>query len=260
MMPLDIGRIRCVTNFEQRMSGPFCPSGHNREINAVMMKFMRPALLLSALAFVSGGVAYAGSPDGKIQVKLLGTVVIPDGKITSVDINAVGVPAGSQAKADSFVVPTIAIEYFFTKNLSAETICCVTSHNVNGRGPINGAGLISDVKIIPATLTLKYHFPMKGFKPYLGAGPTYFYFFDASPGSTTKALGATYTRVDNHLGAAVQAGVDIPVSKRGLSITLDAKRYFLSTHAHWFAGGTEVLRTQHAIDPWVLSSGLAYRF
>lgn len=224
------------------------------------MKFIRPALMLSALALVSGGVVHAGSPQSKIQVKLLGTVVAPDGKITSVDINAVGAPAASQAKADSFVVPTLAIEYFLTPNLSAETICCVTNHNVNGRGPINGAGLISDVKIIPATLTLKYHFPMRGFNPYLGAGPSYFYFFDARPGSTTKALGATYTRVDNHLGVAVQAGVDIPVSKRRLSFTLDAKRYFLSTHAHWFAGGTEVLRTQHAIDPWVLSSGIAYRF
>jgi outer membrane protein len=27
-------------------------------------------------------------------------------------------------------VPTIALEYFFTKNVSVETICCVTGHHV----------------------------------------------------------------------------------------------------------------------------------
>ena len=223
----------------------------------VKMKLTITALALTLLAT---GAAHADSFDGHLQVKLLGTAVIPDGKITAVDINAVGIPATSQAKADSFVVPTIAIEYFFSKNLSAETICCVTSHNVTGRDAINGAGLISNAKIIPATLTLKYHFPLTGFKPYVGAGATYFYFFDASPGVTTKALGATYTRVDNHLGAVLQAGIDIPISKQGVSLSIDAKRYFLRTHAHWYAGSTEVLRTQHAIDPWVLSTGIAYRF
>jgi len=217
-------------------------------------------VVLAAALLGCGAAAHAGSDGGKIQVKLLGTVVVPDGKITAIDINGVGIPANSQAKADTFTIPTIAIEYFISPNISVETICCVSNHNVNGRGSVNGATLVANAKVIPATVTLKYHLPLKIIKPYIGAGPSYFYFFDAKPGATTQTLGATYTRLDNHLGVAVQAGVDIPIDRHGLGLTFDAKRYFLSTHAHWYAGATEVLQTQHAIDPWVLSAGFAYRF
>ncbi len=216
---------------------------------------------LSVVALLaSGSAALAGSPDGHVQVKLLATAVMPDGKITSLDINGVGVPANSQSKADSIVVPTIAAEYFFSPHVSIETICCVTRHKIDGRGPINGASLVAGAKIIPATIALKYHMPLMGMKPYIGVGPSYFIFFDETPGATTRTLGATRLNIDSHLGAMVQAGVDIPLHQNGLSLSLDAKRYLLKTHAHWYAGNVEALRTRHAIDPWVVSAGMAYRF
>jgi outer membrane protein len=70
-------------------------------------------------------------------------------------------------------VPTIALEYFFTKNISVETICCVTGHHVTiGAGAAAGQGAIDDVKIIPATFTAKYHVQLPyGIKPYAGVGP-----------------------------------------------------------------------------------------
>lgn len=46
------------------------------------------------------------------------------------------------------------------------------------------------------------------------------------------------------------------MARTGLS---DAKRYFIDQTAHWYADGTEVLRTEHKLDPWVVSVGLAYR-
>jgi outer membrane protein len=221
---------------------------------------------LSATAAVAMALtaapALAGSADGDVQVKLLGTAVLPDGKITDVLVDRIGLPAGSQTFADDNYVPTIAIEYFITPQISLETICCVTQHDVNGRGGLAGAGLVSNANIIPATLTAKYHFgEAGGVQPYIGAGPTYFIFIDERSGATTQALGATRQRMNDHFGVALQAGVDIPVNQSGLALSLDAKRYFLRTSAHWFnAAGTEVLATRHRIDPWVLSAGLAYRF
>ncbi len=214
-----------------------------------------------AMAFAAAP-AMAGSPDGPIQVKLLGTAVLPDGKITDVLVDNIGLPAGSQTYADDSYVPTIAIEYYVTPQISIETICCITQHDVNGRGALAGAGLVSDATIVPATLTAKYHFgEAGGIQPYVGAGPSYFIFIDEQSGTTAQALGATRQRMNDHVGFALQAGVDIPVNQNGLSLSLDAKRYFLSTSAHWFnAAGTEVLATRHRIDPWVLSAGLAYRF
>lgn len=205
--------------------------------------------------------AFAGDSEGKIQIKLLGTAVLADGSLTDVTINP-GLPAESGTKANDNYVPSIAIEYFISPQLSVETICCLTQHDVDGTGALAGAELVSDAKILPATLTLKYHFDAGAFKPYIGAGPSYFVFIDEKPGAGSSALlGATRTRVNDKLGFALQAGVDIPINDKGMAITFDAKRYFLRTSAHWFnAGGTEVLATRHRLDPWVISGGLAFRF
>ena len=86
---------------------------------------MRKITLLAALAAATlfSGPALAGDPDGHWQVKLLGTGVLPDGQITKININTIGLPAGSQTKANDNVVPTLAVEYFFTPDISVETIC-----------------------------------------------------------------------------------------------------------------------------------------
>ena len=219
------------------------------------------AAALAAAAMLSSP-ALAGDADGKIQVKLLATAVLPDGKITALDNNAIGLPAGSQTFADDNVVPTVAIEYFATPNVSVETICCLTTHGVRGAGAISGATILDHVMILPATVTLKYHFNAGGgIKPYVGVGPSAFFFIDEKPGATTASLGGTRVKLDTHIGFALQAGVDIPLGSDGFGVSLDAKRYFMNTRLHVFnAGGTEVLTTKHKLDPWVLSGGVTYRF
>lgn len=233
-----------------------------------MKKFaLTTAAAIAAIA-ASGaitGTAHAGSPDGKIQIKLLGTAVLPDGKISEIkhidpalaDMAAFSAP---QTKANNNVVPTIAVEYFLTPNISAETICCTTAHHVTGRGSADGASLVDHVLIIPGTLTLKYHLPLGPIKPYIGAGPTLFIVLDDRPGDTARALGVTNTKLSSQVGVVVQAGVDIPLGKSGYGFSLDAKKYWVNTTAHFYAGNAEVLTTKHKLDPWVLSAGLSYRF
>lgn len=222
------------------------------------------ALGLAAAALAGTATpAVAGSPDGKLQVKLLGTAVLPDGKITSVRSDTtVSLPAATQTKANDNVVPTLAIEYFFTPEISLETICCLTQHDVDGTQDIAGLELVSDAKILPATFTLKYHLNAGGISPYVGAGPTYFIFIDEKPGAFAKSgLGATRLKMDDSLGVALQAGVDVPINNQGLSLSLDAKKYFLNADARWYDSSDNLLlHTKHKIDPWVLSAGLAYRF
>lgn len=217
------------------------------------------SLIALAAALVLPG--HAAAKSGDVQVKILATLVAPDGKLKDVKLDAIGLPADVQTKADDNVVPTIAVEYFVADHISIETIAGVTQHDVVGRGALAGAGLVSDAKIVPATLTLKYHFGKDGgVQPYVGAGPSYFIFIDEKPGAGAAALGATRQKMNDKLGLALQAGVDIPVNAKGLSVTLDAKRYFMRPTARWFAGATEVLRTRHKLDPWVVSAGIGYRF
>ncbi|WP_422059295.1 OmpW/AlkL family protein [Sphingopyxis sp.] len=218
-------------------------------------------LSLAALAVALAIPGQAAAKAGDIQVKLVATYVAPDGKIKDVKLDLIGLPAGTQTKADDNVVPTVAIEYFVADNISLETIAGVTQHDVVGRGGLAGAGLVSNANIVPATLTVKYHFGKDGgIQPYVGAGPSYFIFIDEKPGATAKALGATRQKMSDSLGFALQAGVDIPVNQNGLAVTVDAKRYFMRSTAHWYAGPTEVLRTKHQLDPWVISAGVAFRF
>ncbi|QYJ07818.1 OmpW/AlkL family protein [Qipengyuania flava] len=219
----------------------------------------KTAALIGALAcLASPSVALAEA--GDVQVKLLGTYVAPDGKITDVNVDLVGLPATTQTEANDNVVPTVAIEYFFTDNFSVETICCFTQHDVDAVSGLPGAELVSNARLIPATFTAKYHIPAGGVTPYVGAGVTYFLWISDKPGAATVPLGVTDTDLSDEFGFVLQAGFDIPVGDSGFGVSLDAKKYFVDTTARWYAGNTLAIETEHKLDPWVLSAGVSYRF
>jgi outer membrane protein len=225
---------------------------------------MRTTVLLAAAmaATAISSPALAGSPDGHWQVKLLGTGVLVDGKITNIETDLIGLPVGAQTDINDNVVPTVAIEYFVSPKVSVETICCLTQHHASGAGTLpSGAGIVDHLMILPATVTVKLHFDTGGFKPYVGVGPSVFFFIDEKPGAAAQVLGAARVRMENQLGVALQAGADFPLNESGLGVTLDAKKYFLKTKAHFYnVGGAENLVTEHKLDPWVLSAGVSYRF
>ncbi len=225
------------------------------------MKNLPIKFALASLLAATASVASAQPVEGKIQVKLFGTAVLPDGKITSVVTDRIGLPARAQSQASNSFVPTIAAEYFLSPNLSIETICCITPHDVNGAGSLSGAKLVNNAIILPATVTVKYHLANgSAIKPYVGAGPTRFFIFSEGVGATARTLGATAVNLKDDFGFALQAGTDIKLNDRGLGLSIDAKRYFVDTTAVFRAGTTTVLETRHKLDPWVLSAGLAYRF
>lgn len=230
------------------------------------MKALKRGAALAGMAMMLAGgatTAQAGTGEGKLQVKLMGTLVAPDGKLKNVPVNGTGVSlAGADTKASDNFVPTLAIEYFVTPSISLETICCLTEHHVTGTGTLAGASLVEHAKLVPATLTAKFHLDTgAGFKPYVGAGPAYFIWLGDESGATTTALGAPKNHIDDKLGLALQAGFDFPLNDKGLSLSVDAKRYFINVTSHWrTAAGVEALRTVHKLNPWVVGAGLAYRF
>lgn len=223
---------------------------------------MRKLTLLAAMtaATVLSSPALAGNPEGRLQVKVLATGVLPDGKIDKVKTDLIGLPAGSQTKANDNVVPTLAVEYYATPNISVETICCFTQHHVTGSGALAGANLVNHVLILPATVTVKYHLPLGPIKPYVGVGPTVFAIFGEKPGSTARALGVTKVKMSNEVGFALQGGFDMAINDAGMGISLDAKKYFIKPEAKFYAGNVLALHTKHKLDPWVVSGGVYMRF
>lgn len=218
------------------------------------------AALLVGTAFMATPAAAQEDDPGKVQVKLLGTAVLPDGAITSVNVDTVGLPDNTQTEANDNIVPTLAIEYFLSDSFSIETICCMTEHDVDAVSGLPGAELVADAKLIPATVTAKGHFDLGTVKPYVGAGVTYFLWVDVDPGAATIPLGVTETDLSDEFGFVLQAGMDVPLGDNGFGLTLDAKKYFVDTTASWFAGNTLAIQTEHKLDPWVLSAGVSYRF
>lgn len=216
--------------------------------------------VLCGAAALAPAAATAQDRAGSVQVKAFATAVLPDGEISEVRTDIVGLPGTLQTKANDNVVPTVAIEYFFADNFSVETICCLTQHDVDATTGLPGAELVADAKLIPATVTAKLHFDVGPVNPYIGAGPAYFIWIDEKPGGSTIPLGVTDFDLSDELGLALQAGVDIALNDAGLGLSLDAKRYFIDTDARWFAGDTLAIETTHKLDPWVLSAGVSFRF
>lgn len=225
-----------------------------------MGKFVSLGAALAAATMLSTP-AVAGDSQGRWQIKVLGTGVLPSGKIDKVEKDRIGLPAGSQTKANDNIVPTLSVEYYATPAISVETICCLTQHHVNGAGALAGTRIVDHVLILPATVTVKYHLDAGPIRPYVGVGPALFMIFGEKPGATARTLGAVSARMSNEVGLALQGGVDIPVNASGMGISLDAKRYFIGTTLHLKnAAGAEVLTTKHKLDPWVVSSGMYFRF
>lgn len=226
---------------------------------------MKTLILLgaAAAALVAAPAAAQDNNDraGDVQIKLLGTLVAPDGKITDINVNLPGLPATTQTKANDNFVPTLAVEYFVSNNFSIETIAGTTQHDVDATAGLPvGAELVSDALLLPATVTAKYHFDLGGVKPYVGAGAAYFMWLKDDPGAATLPLGVTETNLSDEFGVALQAGFDVPLGDQGFGLSVDVKRYFIDTTARWFVGNTLAIETEHKLDPWVISAGVSYRF
>ena len=225
---------------------------------------MKKTMLTLGLATVALTATPAMAQDraGDVQLKLVGTAVLPDGEIDQTNVDLVGLPTDLQTEANDNFVPTVAVEYFVTNNFSIETIAGTTQHDVDTvSGFPAGTELVSDGLLLPATVTAKGHFDVGGVKPYVGAGVAYFIWLDVDADAAgTTALGVTDTTLSDEFGFVLQAGVDVPVGDNGFGITLDAKRYFIGTTARWFVDDTLVIENDHNLDPWVLSAGLSFRF
>nr|WP_315263011.1 OmpW family outer membrane protein [uncultured Limnohabitans sp.] len=147
-------------------------------------------------------------------------------------------------------IPEVDISYFFSKNIAAELILTVPQKQ---HVYSNGADL-GTFKHLPPTLTVQYHFTdFTGYKPYVGAGLNYTQITaeKISAGGGTKNV----TLSDKSVGGALQAGVDIPLTKQ-VSLNIDVKKVYLKTHV--YVGGADGGTLK--LDPVLFGVGVGYRF
>jgi len=211
-----------------------------------MRKLQTAALLCTTLGLISLAVpAQAADATNWLakdnwQFRLRAIGVLPDDSST--------VNIGGEASVGDAVTPEFDISYFFTDHIAAELILATAQHQVNYNGNTN----LGDTMILPPTLTVQYHFtPDNAFSPYVGAGLNYSMFYNEKSGT-----GFTDLKVNGGVGYAVQAGFDYWLNDNW-GLNLDAKKIFLNIDAKLNNG---TIRADVDLDPWVIGTGISYRF
>ena len=158
---------------------------------------------------------------------------------------------GGKVTADNSVVPEFDITYFWTKNIASELILATSKHDMGVVNTAIGDVNLGDVWVLPPTLTVQYHFmPEQTFRPYVGAGLNYTFFYNADPVDVPRV---TYK---NGWGYALQTGFDYGIDEHW-AFNADVKKIFFNTDAN-VANGTATADVD--LDPWVFGVGIAYRF
>lgn len=193
---------------------------------------------------------------GDVLVRLRTILVAPTEKAGPI---LPGVPTGS-VKVDDAAMPEVDFTYMITDHIGAELIASTTKHDIPGTGAIAGLGKVADTWALPPTLTLQYHFLPKGHvRPYLGAGVNYTIFHSSSASdSLNAALGATKVKLDDSFGYALQAGVDVDITRK-VFVNLDVKFIDIDTTAR-LTTGSAVNKIAVSLDPFVFGAGLGFRF
>ncbi|MBN9409640.1 MAG: OmpW family protein [Burkholderiales bacterium] len=144
-------------------------------------------------------------------------------------------------------IPEVDISYFFTPNIATELVLTVPQKQTLSSSVLGGP--IGSFKHLPPTLTVQYHFaPGASVRPYVGAGVNYTRF-----SSVNLPAGVDIDR--NSFGLALQAGVDIPLT-RNLSLNFDVKKVQIRTDVS--AAGTKI--GTFKADPVLFGVGLGWRF
>lgn len=164
----------------------------------------------------------------------------------------VGTISGSSVSVDSSQGIFLNVTYMLRDNIGLEVLAATPfSHDVTATGSISGLGKIAEVKQLPPTISVQYHFmPKSDFRPYVGAGINYTTFFNI------KTTGGTVTSMslDDSWGLAAQVGFDKDISKDWF-INADLRYIKIKTTATTNVGNVDV-----TIDPWVISLGVGTRF
>lgn len=198
---------------------------------------MKKILIAAAAGMLVAGQVAAQESPWLVRARAVYIETVNQDSGTSLDLNV-----------SNKTIPEVDISYFFNKNVATELVLTVPQKQTVYQG--NGAR-VGTFKHLPPTLTAQYHFTnFNGFKPYVGAGLNFTKIESERLGGVSLS--------NNSVGAALQAGVDIPLTKQ-LSFNVDVKKVYIKTHVYNGAYGTSDLGTLK-IDPVLVGVGVGYRF
>lgn len=216
------------------------------------------AVAVAAGALLVGQNALAAAGDWIIRGGV--TMVTPNDDSGEV---IAGGPTGSKVSVGNDVKPSFTITYMLTDNLGVELIGALPfEHEVDVEGgALAGMGLgpIADVKHLPPTLSLQYHFPLGQFRPYVGAGINYTMFFEEKV--TDPTLRTMYDKISlkDSFGYALQVGVDYDLGNNWL-LNADVRYIDIETEARLSGASGTATVDNIEINPVVFTLAVGKRF
>lgn len=157
---------------------------------------------------------------------------------------------GGKVEADSSTNLAVNLTYMMTDHLGVEVLGALPfKHDIKH----DSLGKVAETKELPPTLILLYHFnPKASTRFYAGVGLNYTTFFSEK---TTGALAGTSLKLDDSVGLAAEAGVDIDIGK-DMFFNASLWRMDIDTEADSSLLG----KFDVAIDPWAAFVGIGWRF
>lgn len=195
----------------------------------------RTLLAALTLAALSGTAPAASADGGDWLVRVRALSLDPANK----DSTGVGLAI------DRKTFPELDLSYRFTPHLAAELVLTYPQKQEVSAGGTR----IGQLKHLPPTLTLQYHFaPGAAWQPYVGAGINWTRF-------SSVDLPAPFSIDKTSVGAAVQVGFDVPIG-RSMVFNVDVKKVQIRTDV--FAAGVKA--GEFRVDPLLVGVGIGWRF
>ena len=220
---------------------------------------IRPAprclrLAMALVTLAAGTAAHADDDSWWIHTGV-GRVTFYD---SSTLIAAGSVVPGAGAKASDNTALIFETGYRLTPQWSASATFGVPPVSaITGTGSAAPFGTMGEIKYGPLVLAAQYRFGEPGavVRPYLGAGAVYYIVLESRDAAIQQL------NVKNGWGSALQAGVEVPLSKR-YALFLDVKKIFVKTTATGVlpaAGGVPV-RAETTLNPLLVHLGVGVTF
>jgi len=170
-----------------------------------MVNGVRIGVGLASLAMFVSGANAAEAGDWMVRAGV--SVVAPDDDNGTLQLSKLEIP-DSDIDVDDAPGFTFTVSYFFTPNIAVELLAAYPfTHDFE----LEDINLDGETDHLPPTLSLQYHFPInETFKPYVGAGVNWTMF------SNEDVDAPIDVSIDDSIGYALQAGVDIQLNENWL--------------------------------------------
>lgn len=220
----------------------------------------------SLLALAIAAPSVQAQQAGDIIVRAGAITVDPHESSSDIFVGALNQKvAGTKATLNSDTQLGLNFMYMATNQIGIELLAATPfSHNVGAKG-FSGTyenlnGKLGSLKHLPPTLSLVYY-PLadsKVFKPYVGAGINYTWFFDDKLSSSAENKGFSGLDMKDSWGWSAQIGADYMLTD---NIMINGQVRYIDIDT---TGTTNILgnkvKVDVDVDPFVYMVGLGYKF